>query len=203
VGEYVEAARVAAMSEESFAQYWESGGIAIQSDLISGAVSKTTIFLDSFPPLATQWTPRFEESFQVRIGKLVLSVKPDFVLGRPRADGRQTMFLADMKTGSLNDEHDAEAMFYALVATLRFGIAPWRSVVFSLASGEWTDPDVTRARLIESAERVIAAAATMGDVLTDIRPPLLSVGRWCSWCPASVTCPAAIAERGSLEPQPA
>jgi hypothetical protein len=193
IGEYVEAAREAAMIEPSFAQYWNEAGMAGQSDLISASVSKTAIFLDSFPPLATKWTPRFEEQFKANIGKLVLSAKPDFVLGRPRGDGRQTMFLADMKTGALNDEHEAEAMFYGLVATLRFGIAPWRSVVFSLASGEWTDPDVTGPRLIEAAERVVAAVRSIGDVMTDARAPLLSTGRWCTWCPAASTCPAALA----------
>jgi hypothetical protein len=195
VAEYVNAAREAAMSEDSFAGYWNSADMATQSDLLSGAISKTVIFLDSFPPLSARWTPRFEESFQGRIGKLVLSAKPDFVLGRPRADGSQTMFLADMKTGSLNDEHDDEAMFYALVATLRFGIAPWRSVVFSLASGEWTDPDVTKERLLHAADRVIKATNALCDILTDRRPPALSAGRWCTWCPVSATCPAAIEAR--------
>ena len=189
VAEYVEAARGAAMSEDSFAQYWAEADMATQSDLIVGAISKTTAFLDSFPPFADHWTPRFEESFQARIGKLVLSAKPDFVLGRVRGDGRQTLFLADLKTGALNDEHFGEAMFYALVATLRFGVAPWRSVVFSLASGEWSDADVTRGRLIEAAERVVAGVATMAEVLTDQRAPLLNAGRWCNWCPAAATCP--------------
>jgi hypothetical protein len=190
VGEYVSAARGAAMNESSFAAYWDTADIAAQSDLISGAVSKTTIFLDSFPPLLAQWNPRFEESLQARVGKLVLSAKPDFVLGRPSNEGRQSMFLADLKTGALNDDHFDEAMFYALVATLRFGVAPWRSVVFSLASGEWSDPDVTKARLMGAANRVVAATVAMCDVLTDKRSAALTSGRWCNWCPAKDTCPA-------------
>jgi len=194
IGECVEAARVAAMSEDSFAQFWNSADLASQSDLIGAAVSKTAVFLDSFPPLAVAWTPRFEEQIQAQIGKLLLSTKPDFVLGRPHGDGKQTMFLADMKTGGLNEEHEHEAMFYALVATLRFGVAPWRSVVYSLASGEWTPPDVTKPRLIEAAERVVAAVKSISDVMTDSRPPLLSTGRWCTWCPAAATCPAVLAE---------
>ena len=197
VAEYVEAARRASMSELAFSNYWEDTDIATQSDLIGQMVSKTTLFLDSFPPLSASWTPRFEESIQARIGKLVLSAKPDLILGRPRADGRQTMFLGDMKTGAINDEHEDEAMFYALVAALRFGIAPWRSVVYSLASGDWTEPEVTKPRLLAAAERVVMAVRSMTDVLTDSRPPLLNAGRWCNWCSASETCPAAIAERAA------
>ncbi len=190
ISEYVEAARVAAMSEDSFAAYWNQAGMAGQSDLIGGAISKTTIFLDSFPPLSARWTPRFEESVKTRIGKLVMSAKPDFVLGRARGDGLQTMFLADLKTGSLNDEHFNESMYYALVATLRFRVAPWRSVVFSLASGEWSDPDVTADRLRDAARRVATATSAMVDVLTEYRGPLYNPGRWCTWCPSAATCSA-------------
>ena len=162
----------------------------MRSDLTGQMVSKTTSFLDSFPPLDQQWTPRFEESIQAKLGKVVLGARPDFMLGRPRSDLRQTMFLADMKTGALNDGHFDEAMYYALVATLRFGVAPFRSVVYSLASGEWSEPDVTAALLWHAAQRVVSAVETLTDVLTDRRPALLSAGRWCTWCPAKDTCPA-------------
>jgi len=188
---YVDLAIRAAQAEESFNNFWNDADVAVQSDLMGQMVSKTTAFLDSFPPLDETWTPRFEESMQAKVGKLVMAARPDFTLGRPRADLRQTMFLADMKTGGLNDSHEDEAMFYALVATLRHGVAPYRSVVYSLASGEWTNPDVTPARLYAAAERVIGAVESITDVLTDRRPPLLSAGRHCTWCPAQATCPAA------------
>lgn len=191
VVDYVDAAITAALSETAFNEFWNAAPMATQSDLMSQMISRTTSFLDSFPPLISSWTPRFEESIQARLGKLVLSAKPDFTLGRPRPDRLQNMFLADMKTGSINDTHFDEAMFYALVSTLRHGVAPFRSVVFSLASGEWTDPDVTPERLRHAANRVVTAVGALTDVLAEKREPTLSPGRWCSWCPASATCSAA------------
>lgn len=193
VGSYVDAAVKAALTEPAFNEFWNAADMAVQSDLLGQMISKTTSFLDSFPPLSSSWTPRFEESIQAKLGKLVLAAKPDFILGRPRADLTQNMFLADMKTGSLNESHQDEAMYYALVSTLRHGVAPFRSVVYSLASGDWTDPDVTPERLFAAAERVIAAANAVAAVLTDRRQPVLSPGRWCSWCPARQSCPAASA----------
>jgi hypothetical protein len=190
IGTYVDSALRASHAEDAFAEFWSAADMAVQSDLVGQMVSRVTSFLDSFPPLDPVWTPRFEESIQSKIGRLLLAAKPDFTLGRPRPDLRQTMFLADMKTGSINDAHFDEAMFYALVATLRFGVAPYRSVVYSLASGEWTDPDVTPERLWAAAERVVAAVESITDVLTDRRPPLLTSGRWCTWCPARDTCPS-------------
>jgi len=190
VADYVNAAIRAAQAEDAFHEFWDQADLAVQSDLIGQMISKTTSFLDSFPALDETWTPRFEESIQTKIGTLLLAAKPDFTLGRPRPDFKQTMFLADVKTGSINDNHFDEAMFYALVATLRFGVAPYRSVVFSLASGEWTDPDVTPERLYAAAERVIAAVDSVTDVMTDRRPPLLNAGRHCSYCPAKDSCPA-------------
>jgi hypothetical protein len=190
---YVEAAIRASLAEPAFNQFWNEADLAVQSDLLGSMVSRTTSFLDSFPPLREDWNPRFEEAIQAKVGSLVLAAKPDFTLGRPVPDLSQTMFLADMKTGSISETHQDEAMFYALVATLRYGVAPFRSVVFSLASGEWTDPDVTPELLFAAAERVIVAVESITDVLTDRRPPLLSPGRWCSWCPARTTCPGALA----------
>jgi hypothetical protein len=188
IATYVDAAIRASLQEPGFNQFWNGTDMAIQSDLMGAMISRTTAFLDSFPPLAEAWTPRFEEQIQAQIGKLTLAAKPDFTLGRPKADLSQTMFLADLKTGPINENHAAEAMYYALVATLRFGVAPFRSVVFSLSSGEWTEPDVTPEKLYASAERVCSAVASITDVMTDQRPALLNPGRWCNWCPASASC---------------
>jgi hypothetical protein len=101
------------------------------------------------------------------------------------------MFLCDFKTGSLHDGHDLEAMFYALVSTLRFGTAPYRSTVFSVASGDWTDPDVSPTKLRETAKSVVDAVNRYVDVMLERRPATLTADRWCAWCPARNTCPAA------------
>lgn len=188
---YVEQAISASRAESAFSEFWENASPGGQSDLKVQSLSRTTAFLDTFPPLADAWSWRFEEPLQARVGSLVLAARIDLVLGRPRSDGQQTMFLCDLKTGSLNEQHELEAGFYALVATLRNGVAPYRSTVLSLASGDWTPPDVTPATLTATADAVIAAVRSHVEVLTETRPPVLSPGRHCSFCPAKLTCPEA------------
>ncbi len=177
-------------TDQPFNDYWNESDIAVQSDVITRAVSKTTAFLDSWPTLAPEWYPRFEESTTARIGKLTLSVRPDLVLGRPRADMRQTMILCDFKTGDLKEEHDMEASIYALVSTLRHGVAPFKSVVYSLSSGEWVSPEITADMLMETAEFVAASAASQAQVLLETAEPVLTAGAWCTWCPLAASCVA-------------
>lgn len=187
----VDAAIEASRDDAKFSQWWDDQSAGVQSDLLCQMISRAVGFLDAFPPLPPNWVPRFEESMQAKIGKLVLSARPDLVLGRPRADMHQTMFLCDFKTGSLNDSHPLEAMFYALVATLRHGVPPFRSTVFSLASGEWTAPDVTADRLRETAASVVDAVNRHVDVMLERREPTYTPDRWCIWCKARPTCAAA------------
>ena len=178
-------------AEESFAAWWEAASPVEQSDLIVSAEGRTGAFLDSWPALSADWVPRFEQSMQSRAGRLVLGCKPDLTLGRPRADGRQTMLVVDLKSGGLADHHQLEADFYALVTTLRYGVPPFRSVVFSLASGEWTTGEITEERLIETAATVARAVTSTVDVLADKRPAVLTGGTWCRYCPVRTTCASA------------
>lgn len=189
--EAVEAALEGAMTEPAFERFWTGASIGQQSDLLMQMTSRVTLFLDSWPRLSPLWVPRFEESIQARVGGVVLAAKPDIVLGRPRADMRQTMFLCDLKTGALQDQHYAEAQFYALVSTLRFRVAPYRSVVYSLASGTYTEPDVTEASLRAVAAQVVEGINATVDVMTERREARAMPGAQCRWCPLRDTCPSA------------
>ncbi|WP_147425418.1 PD-(D/E)XK nuclease family protein [Bailinhaonella thermotolerans] len=201
VEEYVRAAALGAAGENAeFAALWDDG-IAAQSDVLAGAVSRVTAFLDSWPPLDAAWSPRFEESLAARAGLIRLHARPDLILGRPRPDGRRTMLLVDLKSGRLREEHHQEAQLYALVCTLRHGLPPWRSAVFSLADGEWTDPRVSPDSLAAAARRVVAAARAAVQLKTESRPAALSPGEWCRRCPRSPACPAA-APGGGPRPAP-
>jgi hypothetical protein len=195
--QYVREAVRAARNEEKFAATWEGFGDAERSDLVMSATSKVIAFLDSFPVLRDEWSWRFEESFHAKIDRATFAARSDLTLGRPKADGRQTMVFIDLKTGALNDSHPLEASFYALVAALRWGIPPWRSCVYSLASGEWTDPDVTPSRLTETVDTVIAAVNARVQVLNETRAPALTPGVWCRYCPAAADCEAYAAERAA------
>jgi hypothetical protein len=201
---YVKAALNAVMQDEEIAAFWNDADPGTQSDLILQSTSRVVGFLDSWPVLQPEWSPRFEEPIQAKLGKLTLSSRADLILGRPRSDGTQSMFLCDLKNGALRDDHFDEAMFYALVVTLRHGVAPFRSTVFSLASGEYTDPDVTPDRLIAIAHKVADAVGRIVDVRTERRLPLLVAGPHCQWCPQKRTCPDANPEAaGPGRDQPA
>ena len=191
VAEYIRHA-VASLrgSDTDFDEFYTEADMATQSDVVMQATSRVTAFLDSWPRLQDDWAPRFEEPIQAKIGGLTLSARVDLLLGRPRATGQQTMYIADWKSGALRDNHVDEAMFYALVATLRHGIPPYRSTVYSLASGTFTDPDVTAERLRAAAAQVVAGVSAIVDVLTERRAPDLTAGPHCSYCPLKTTCPA-------------
>lgn len=200
VDEYVKLAVAGCMSEQGFADFWNTTTEQTQSDCITQAVSRTCSFLDTFPPLEARWTPRFEESIQARVGRLTLAARPDLLLGRPRGDGKQTMFLCDFKSGDLREEHLLEARYYALVSTIRHGCAPFRSTVLSLASGEWTDPDVMADDLMEVAQLVVRGVRSYVEVLTDQRDVELRAGMHCTWCPAKSSCEAHEAWRADGSP---
>jgi hypothetical protein len=67
---------------------------------------------------------------------------------------------------------------------------PWRSTVYSLASGDWTDPDISIDDQIKTADSVIGAVNSIVDTLTESRPAALTPGDHCRWCPARTTCPS-------------
>lgn len=209
VASYVQAAVDASTrADKAFAEFFDAADLGTQSDLMSQATSRVTLFLDSWPTLLPAWTPRFEEPLQTKVGRLTLSARPDLVLGRPKHDGRRTVLLCDFKTGSLSDRHEFEALFYALVATLRHGIVPFRSVVYSLASAEWVSPELTAETLTATAEKVAELVNAQVDVLTDTRPPQLTPGPHCAWCPLAQTCEvsqvreSALPQTGKMPPAP-
>lgn len=200
IEEYVRFAVNAELQNEGFAAFWNASDPGRQSDLLTQSVSRVASFLDSWPPLDPVWTPRFEEPMQGQIGQLKLSARADLVLGRPKASMKQTMLLTDLKSGALHDHHYDEAQFYALVATIRHGVPPFRSTVYSLASGTYTEPDVTPDSLRAAAEKVIEGTNRVVDVLTERREIVLTAGDHCTFCPARATCPAYAALTAAPKP---
>jgi hypothetical protein len=184
--EYVRHALGGARSEERFDEFWAGADMGTQSDLLMQITSRVTAYQTSWPMLADAWNPRFEESMQAKVGSLTLAARVDLVLGTPRGTGQQTMLIADWKSGALREDalgHYDEAMFYALVATLRHGVPPFRSTVYSLASGEWTDPDVTAASLRAAAGQVVASVTAIVELLTSAREPAVFCRQqWCTAC---------------------
>jgi len=188
VAEYVQAAVPACRrADPAFEAFWAAADMAAQSDLVMSATSRVTALLDSWPAIQPAWEPRFEEPFQAKVAGVTLSVRADLVLGRPRATGQQTMVVVDWKSGALRDHHTFEARLHALVATLSFGVPPFRSLVYSLTSGEYTSPPVDAPTLQETVDQVAGAVTAVVDLLTSRRPPRVHCGQsWCRGCVQAV-----------------
>lgn len=195
VSEHVDAAVRKLLADDrdrSFATFWSGLGVAEQSDLLVSATNTVMTFLDTWPAMPASWSPRFEMGMQAKVGALTLSCRADLVIGRPRVDGKQSMVVVDWKSSGLYEEHEGEADFYALVAALRFRVPPYRSLVYSLTSGETTALDVTEERLFAAADKVTSAVQAIVEVMEAEREPVLRPGTACGWCPLAATCPAAV-----------
>lgn len=121
---------------------------------------------------------------------------PDLVLGRALATERRVL-LVDLKTGNrgphhLHHLHDMR--FYALLATLATGVAPFRVATYYLDEASWEHEDITYDHL-EAAARTAADKVLRAGAL--VHPPptehlRLVAGTACRWCSRAPSCPAAV-----------
>lgn len=160
--------------------------------LESEAVERVLLFRSTFPPLQKAWSPAVEPKLKVTLAgeRVVLSARPDLLLG---ADDREEpmrgrRLILELKTGQDRPEHDDDLRFYALVATLRLGVPPYRVATLFLDDASWRMHEVTP-DLLESAVRRIGGGADRIGPLLEGEEPRLRPGAWCAWCPRSETCP--------------
>lgn len=166
-------------------------GDALRAD----ARTKVLAFRECFPPLPPDAAVRTEAAFVVRFaaGRILLRGVPDLVVGRATPTHRR-MHLIDLKTGRRSDHHRRDARFYALAATLKLGIPPFRTSTYYLDEADWDTEEVTddllRATARDVVERIRRAAR-----LEYRRPPDvdlgLAAGPACGWCSRAPTCPVA------------
>lgn len=162
-------------------------------------------FRDLFPPLPPSAAVRAEPTLEVALHDRRLSLRgqPDLVLGD--ADIRQRrMLLLDLKSGQSNPLRDrAEMRFYALLATLKYGVAPFRVATFYLDAGSWDAEDVDD-EVLHAVVRGVADKAERAARLTFARPPddelQLTAGLACRWCTRAPTCPLAGAAGATPKP---
>ena len=171
----------------------ELGGVA--ADGLRGAVSQRVIsFRESFPNLPSTAEVRAEKPYLIRLadGRVELRGVPDLVLGRALATERRVL-LVDLKTGSRGPHHLYDMRFYALLATLATGIAPFRVATYYLDEAAWEHEDITFDHL-EAAVRTVATKVVRAGELS--RQPVdeqlrLVPGPACGWCRRASSCPAA------------
>lgn len=190
--ELVAAALEQLCAEESFAEFCRELGEADRAELEAEGVRQTILFRSLFPPFEKSWTPAVEVPLTAELlgGRVVLRARPDICLGTtdPEEPMRARRLLLELKTGFDTPDHDEDVRFYALVATLRFGVPPFRVATVNLESGRWRVQDVTEDLLVSAARRVadgcLRASALLGGA-----EPKLRAGAWCGWCPRNLVCP--------------
>ncbi|TMK86658.1 MAG: PD-(D/E)XK nuclease family protein [Actinobacteria bacterium] len=174
--------------DAAFGRYWSGLDALARGEVVAEAGRHLILFRESFPPLLRRWAPQPELPLKALLadGRVILSGKPDLVLGLPRR------LIIDFKSGQAWPEHPEDMRFYALVHLLRTGLPPYRVATFFLDSGEWQAEDVGEETLEHAADRVAAAALAAFSFVDGGRPDL-HPGRHCDWCPRRASCPAASA----------
>lgn len=183
-----------ATSGTSAGEYLTSLGGVEADDLRAQARRIVLDFRDQFPPLPEAWHPRTEQPLrrQLHAGRVVVQGRPDLQIGRPTLD-RRRMLLVDLKTGGRHVlRHRADMRFYALLATLKHRVAPFRVATYYLDEADWDAEDVDE-DVLRAALRHLAAGINRAAVLEFARPPdsrlQLLAGPHCTWCGRAADCP--------------
>ncbi len=163
------------------------------------AEQRVTEFRDLWPLLPPSATLRLEQRMEASFGEGAVIVRgtPDMTIGAVR-DDRARMLLVDLKTGMRNPTRERQDLrLYALLATLKFGQAPFRWATYYVSEGAWDIEDHDPALLETAARRVIDGATRVARLLFD-RPAeselRLVGGAWCRFCGRRSTCPAVAAD---------
>lgn len=183
-----------AASGHAAADFVGSLGGAQADELRARALRRVLEFREVFPPLPANIL-RAEVEMKVRLhgGAIVLNGRPDLVVGRTHATERRQI-LIDLKTGGRSRHHRHDMRFYALLATLKYGVAPFRVGTYYLDEADWEYEDVDDGTL-EAAARTVADKARRAAELLFSCPPdselALLAGPACNWCGRSPTCSVA------------
>lgn len=185
-----------AQDDERFGDYVATLDEADRAAIVGQAVDRMVLFRATFPPLRREWSPAVEPNLKAQLlgGRVVLSARPDLMLGRqdPEVPMRARRIVLELKTGQDRPEHDEDLRFYALAATLRLGVPPYRVATVLLDDATWRYQDVTP-DLLESAVRRVGDGYARAAQLIAGTEPRLTPGPWCSWCPRAQTCPESAA----------
>jgi hypothetical protein len=167
------------------------GGLreAERADLRSGAVERTTMFLECFPPLEARWRPVTESRLRADLcgDRIVLRGKVDLTVGQPEGL-RAGKVLLDLKTGSFSPSHREDLRFYALLETLRLGTPPRLLASYYLDGGRLQPEAVTEDLLRSALARVVAGVEALLELRRDDRVAVLRPGPPCRWCPVRADC---------------
>lgn len=157
---------------------------------------RVTDFRDTWPLLPPQAHLRLEHRIDATLaeGRLLVSGTPDLSIGGVR-DDRCRMLLVDLKTGRRNPMAERQDLrLYALLATLKYGLPPFRWATYYVSEGAWDAEDLDEDLLWGAVRRLVDAAdraATLELDRPDEADLRLVGGAWCRYCGRREHCPAA------------
>ena len=175
-------------TDKSIGDYLGVCGDTERAELRAAAGATLTQFLECFPSLKPAWRPSTESPIRANLhnGLIVLSGKPDLTLGQP--DGTVAgKVIIDFKTGAFSPAHREDLRFYALLESLRI-LPPRLLATYYLDQGRIHSEQVTRDLLLSAAERVIDGACRYVELVSRQRPPGVTPGPACRWCPVQPDC---------------
>ena len=183
----------------SLADWLNQLGRVEGSALRHTAEQRVTDFRDTWPVLPPQAHLRLEQRIDATLadGRLLLTGTPDLTIGGVR-DDRARMLLVDLKTGRRNPMVERQDLrLYALLATLKYGLPPFRWATYYVSEGAWDAEDLDPDLLHRAVRRVVDTALRAATLEFD-RPAdselQLTGGAWCRYCGRRATCPAAPAD---------
>ena len=150
---------------------------------------------------------RTEQRLVVMLGGRAVRLQgvPDLIVESPVEDGRARRLIVDLKTGMPRGQRDRDELrFYALLATLAGGVAPFRWATLYVTEGRLEHEDLSEAVLTTAASRVADAVvqaariarAGSDDGSVDARGQVeerLAGGAWCRGCRRRDACTEAVA----------
>lgn len=174
--------------DDKINNFFATCGDARQSEIIGTSISRVTNFLDDWPKLDPSWNPRFEEGIMAKFGKLSFGGRVDLILGRPRTDMKRSLLIVDFKSSGIKENHRNEALYYALACTIRHNLIPWRSIVYSLSSGEFTDLDFSEEELVKFTYNFADKIEKFVNLIYKEKDAVLSFGDHCNYCYKKDNC---------------
>lgn len=162
----------------------------VELAIIKGEAADSLVkFASDWPPIDPSWSPRAESAAKVTLcnGGITLRAKYDLVFFQPRRDVSRVV-IVDFKTGGRYQSYSDDLRFYALVETLRTGVAPFRVASYYVDDGTFAPETVTAEILEAAARRVVDGVRKIADLRTKRREPRLTPSGWCRFCPALPDC---------------
>lgn len=174
--------------DRSVGEWLRHTGEPARTELVAESTTHVSCFLDGFPPIGRSWRPTCESPRRVELcdDRLVLTGRFDLTLGVPDGD-RAGRVVVDLKTGAPRPTHREELRYYALLETLKLGVAPVRVASFYLESGRVDYEDVDE-QVLEAALRQVVGVTRRLVALEAGEVPREHAGPACRWCPVRPDC---------------